>query len=334
MRRMVAGTRKELVGQSGHPLLSGSAAPTGRSMHQRIALLTILVGIAGGAAYADPVDDLNLQLADWADRSERLASAPLAYDAKLGPELCSKVIDDAIAAGISPTQSVTSYAFRRHPKAKPVEGRDVYSITLDEARTYCTTYERHFRFAAEWATFDKANTWRDIYVNGAPLPDERKQAAHELADQCRAAWERAKQAGVPDDLPTTMDVAKTFREVRGKVCDGLDKATNNLAKNISAATEAVRKKYEAAGITGKKLELMIQYDGVYWRLPGGGRTDDPKKLGAASVLFQWLEGEDRDDPRYVIHTIRKYRFKGDKLLGTSEKTYRRKKGVDVGNVFK
>lgn len=303
-------------------------------MANRIAISFLVLCLTAVASHADAIEDLNLQLADWADRSDQLAGQPRAYNPKLGPDACFKVIDDAIASGLSETQLVESYAFRRYPRAKEVAGRMAFAITLQDARDYCDTYRRHFAFATEWETFDKANTWRDIYVQGAPLPAERKQAAHELASQCRAAWDRAKAAGVPADLPTTLEVAKTFGEVRAKICDGLDKATSNLAEGISAANEAIRKKYAAAGIAGKKLDLMVQYDGVYWRLPGGKRTDDPKKLAAAPVLFQWLEGEDRDDPRYVIHTIRKYRFKGDKLLGTTEKTYRRKKGADVGNVFK
>ena len=61
------------------------------------------------------------------------------------------------------------------------------------------------------------------------------------------------------------------------------------------------------------------------------QQDEP---GRAAVLFQWLEGDDPGDARYVIHTIRKYRFKGNALAGTSEQQVRRLRGKDVGDVFR
>jgi hypothetical protein len=126
-------------------------------------------------------------------------------------------------------------------------------------------------------------------------------------------------------------------EFEAKVCDELAKVHPQFI--AQARGERYRQllktmaPYAAAGVGGKKLELMVQYDGVYWRLPGGRRTEDPKALAAANTLFHWLEAVDPEDPRYVIHTIRRFHFNGNDLVSVSEKAYRRAKGAEPGNVF-
>jgi len=50
-----------------------------------------------------------------------------------------------------------------------------------------------------------------------------------------------------------------------------------------------------------------------------------------TIVF--YDREAASDP-YVIHTIRKYRFKGNTLAGTSEQQVRRLRGKDVGDVFR
>lgn len=123
-----------------------------------------------------------------------------------------------------------------------------------------------------------------------------------------------------------------------RICEALASTLPQWLADSRAAlvkgNATARAKYSAAGIAGDKLDLIAKYDGVYWRLVGGDRTDDPKKLAKARVLFQWLEAEDKDDTRFVIHTIRRYQFKGNTLAGTTEKQYRRAKGARIGNVFK
>jgi hypothetical protein len=294
--------------------------------------VVVAVLIVGAAASADPVDDLNLAVGDWADRSDRLASNPRTF-AAIPPEKCFAVLDAAKQGGIPGSQILRGYRFKSHPKARE-DANGNYEITVDEARAYCVTYQRHYPFAAEWATFDHAEGVRNANSYNTSISKDQEDSAHEIAAGCRAAAKRAAQAGVPSDLPTTIKVAPTFGDIPTKLCDALEKGAEDLAKGLSESTKAIREKYEAAGITGDKLALMVKYDSVYWRLPGGGRTDDPKKLAAATVLYQWLEAEDRDDARYVVHTIRKYKFKGGSIIGPTEKTYRRKKGANVDKLFK
>jgi hypothetical protein len=46
-------------------------------------------------------------------------------------------------------------------------------------------------------------------------------------------------------------------------------------------------------------------------------------------MFTWSTS-DPDDNDYVIHTVRKYLFKGNNLVRTSEKTFRKRRGEELG----
>jgi hypothetical protein len=105
-----------------------------------------------------------------------------------------------------------------------------------------------------------------------------------------------------------------------------------LAIPAAADPDPVRAKWEAAGARGDKLDLMVRTDGFRWRLPGGEQTDDPVKIAAAPVLFQWLVAQDPADSGFEIHTIRAYRFiRG--ALSITDRTYHIAVGDDPGDVF-
>lgn len=99
-----------------------------------------------------------------------------------------------------------------------------------------------------------------------------------------------------------------------------------------AASDPVRARWEAAGVTGDKLDLMVRTDGFRWRLPGGEQTADPVKIAAAPVLFQWLVAQDPAEPGFEIHTIRAYRFRRG-ALAVTDRTFRIAAGDDPGDVF-
>jgi hypothetical protein len=124
---------------------------------------------------------------------------------------------------------------------------------------------------------------------------------------------------------------QTLDAFQAAVCDPLAVVVPEVIGKARAAEIArlakVAAPFVAAGISGEKLALMVQYADVYWRLPGGERTGDPKQLAAASRLFQWLEAADRADPRYVVHTIRRYEFKGNAKGPVTEAQHRLLKGA-------
>ena len=57
------------------------------------------------------------------------------------------------------------------------------------------------------------------------------------------------------------------------------------AKAVGDAKEKLVGPYQKAGIKADKLQLISNYLGVYFNVPGGETTSEPKKLAAASVLF-------------------------------------------------
>lgn len=106
-----------------------------------------------------------------------------------------------------------------------------------------------------------------------------------------------------------------------------------IATAEPAPSDPVRSKWQSAGVSGDKLDLMVRTDGFRWRLPGGEQTADPVKIAAAPVLFQWLVAQDPADPAFEIHTIRAYRFTRG-VLAITDRTYRLAVGDDPGDVFR
>ncbi len=109
-------------------------------------------------------------------------------------------------------------------------------------------------------------------------------------------------------------------------------ATARASYRARRAKEAAP--FVAAGITGEKLDLLVTYVGVSWRLPGGEKTDAPARLAKAPVLYQLLDSQDKDDPRYLIYTVRRYQFSGDRIARVSESQARRHYQAAVSDLFK
>jgi hypothetical protein len=241
--------------------------------------------------------------------------------------------------GVKDGDRIFSYDFNAHPKAKD------NTIPLSEMKTVCIAYRAlyaPYKIDHDLRIFD--GTLMKIR-DGVVKPGDSVLTAHVIDTYeqqgdpaaCKATVAAATAAD-PTMLTNGISGRLTLTEYETKVCEPLAKLHPQFIADARAAlaknTAATMAPYTAAGIGGAKLELLAKYDGVSWRLPGGAVTDDPKRLAKASTLFQWLEAEDKDDSRYIVHTIRKYRFKGNDLVDTSEKQYRRKQGAPVGNVFK
>lgn len=72
------------------------------------------------------------------------------------------------------------------------------------------------------------------------------------------------------------------------------------------------------------------YDLPIAKAAGGSAPDDLRKYAKASTMFLWLSS-DPDAAGYVTHTVRKFQFKGNTLVKTSDKTYRKKRGEQLGS---
>ena len=282
------------------------------------------------ASRADAIED-----AAMAARDE-LAMVALPLENFVGGELdpkgverCTGAIAKARAAGVPGTQELASPMFVIHPKHGVRAYGGMETIMLDQASWICDRYRAYVAYARALPVFGKMDVALTRYAaaDGVMESQEGSTAPRELGAACAKAWDAAKAAGVPDDLVVRVGAATTFREIRAKVCEALPaKFARSVAANVEAR-RVIRQRYTSAGLAGDKLELAIRYHGTYWRLSGGARTDDPTRIARASVLFAWFERSAPNDPRYVIHTIRKYRFKGNALIGTTERQYLRRAGM-------
>lgn len=312
---------------------------------RRIHLTLILVGLFAQLAWADDHSELLRSAGDDLGQYYRnvlaLQRSPTSSDALRSPDDCLAAVTAWKSKGVKTSDRIFSYDFNQHPKAKD------NTIPLSEMPAVCEQYRPLYaRYKAVFDLTTYAGTLmkiRDGFVKpGDSVLTDHLITEYETLGDAAACRSAAKTAV---DLDTKLKVqgagsvgAVAVADFETKVCDELAKLVPTFVADARAKLKEHMKEvlapYVAAGIAGDKLDLIGKYEGVEWRLTGGKVTSDPAALAKAAVIFQWLEAEDREDARYVIHTIRKYQFKGNTLAGTSEKQYRRKKGADVGNVFR
>jgi hypothetical protein len=306
-----------------------------------IAALTTVVGVTHlRVAHAGGKDDLlaeaGAQLGKYYALVLELKRSPTSGDELPSAAQCEADVKAWRAKGVGDADRIFSYDFNQHPKAKDKPN----TIPMSEMPAVCAAYAP--LYAAYKLDFDLRALdgvlmrVRDKFVKpGDSVLTSTVIDWYETTGDpktCAAAVVAARQADPKRKIDTSVG-ALTLDEYETKVCGELAAIMPGFVKDARAALAKAQQEAAAplvaAGIAGDKLALLAKYQGLYWRLKGGDRTDDPKKLAAASVLFQWLEAPDPADPEYVIHTIRKYTFKGNAAAGTSEKTYRKKKGVDL-----
>jgi len=257
-----------------------------------------------------------------------LTRTPTSSETLKSPDDCTAAIAAWKAKGVKDDDRIFSYDFNQHPNAKN------NTIALADMPAVCAQYRPLYaRYKVVFDLQRFAGTLmkiRDGFVKpGDSVLSENLIAEYERlgdAAACRATVAAAAQID-----------PKLVIDFEAKVCGELAKIVPPFIaaarKALAERREQLLAKYRGAGIAGDKLALIAKYEGVAWRLVGGKRTDDPAELARASILFQWLEADD-PDPRYVVHTIRRYRFTGNALAGTSEQQVRRLRGKDVGDVFR
>lgn len=155
-----------------------------------------------------------------------------------------------------------------------------------------------------------------------------------LPDQCDAAVDRMLAAKIPPTTPFPFGTGiKTVADLKPNLCNVARENFKKYPAWWKQEQTASRAPYEKAGLKGDKLELVMTYDGNIY-LPGGSSTDNLKKLVASSTLFTWMVS-DPDGAGYVVHTVRKHVFKGNKLVKTAEKNVRLPKGQEPsGKAFR
>jgi len=229
------------------------------------------------------------------------------------PALCFAAVDKLTAAGTPPTEVLhgrTEFLFKR-------------------AKERCEEFAQWKQLVAGAVVMATAQQRLVTLAGMEPGSVGSKFIEHALADgkECTAGVDRALKAGAPADvavkagwLASGERLELTLADGKTRLCEAFAAWTKGFkVKNDQAkadAAKAVRDKYVKAGIGGDRLELFIEYDDVRWRGKGCEIVDDLGALKQAAVLFHWLENADG------THTIRRYAFKGDKLLKTTNRTFK------------
>ena len=148
------------------------------------------------------------------------------------------------------------------------------------------------------------------------------------AGACTAAVDHALAAGVPPGLAVRIrsnlgDRSMTLAAARATICDPLTAWAREFGPATIAAKRAqeaaARQRYSQFGAAGDRLSWLAYYDadatGATWYLPGCKAEREPKKLVRAPVLMQWWTADDG------TITIRRFQFKGNKLVGDTSRTF-------------
>jgi hypothetical protein len=118
--------------------------------------------------------------------------------------------------------------------------------------------------------------------------------------------------------------AKTVGEIKTNLCDAARERSTSIEKARLEEAAAEREPFLKVGIKDEKLEFVVKNDGGIY-LAGKRQSSNPKDLAKASTMFLWTV-KDPDIFNYVVNTVYKYVFKGNKLVKESYRTYRLQDG--------
>ncbi len=256
-------------------------------------------------------------------REKTWSEGETGLDRYLAQPSCMGLIADAKKAGMTDADKLVGY-YEHHPKAVKL-GVNKYEITLADAAWLCGEWDKRLAtepaaiYIRRAAVHQKNNPNEPTTNDAGSYSKGAGEATAKRGAQCIAAIDKLVASGTPDSDKVTLDDGSTVTLAEGKkLCQRQQDWGNAFEARIGEVRAAKRAeiaaKYEALGVKGDRLELFIEYDGVYFRGKKCEIIDDIKKLAKAKYVYQWLENSD------YTHTIRKYTFKGNKYK-VSEKTY-------------
>lgn len=245
---------------------------------------------------------------------------PSAYDNRYQPGECARQTALEKKDGAKPTDTYAG-PYKDHPNAKPAGGS--FAIAFSDVPAICTAYEAQLKIALGGKSIrDTVDYMKDkkgppTAAAAAGYNSGAGDATITKGKECIATIDGMTKAGAPPTKTLKVSTGEVALEELAKICQAaVDYGTafNALiAEEQKAKLAEKAKKYEAAGIKGAKLALMIEYDDVYWRNTKCEKTDDVAELAKAKVLIHWLENADG------TQTIRRYTFSGNKVSKTEKK---------------
>jgi hypothetical protein len=156
------------------------------------------------------------------------------------------------------------------------------------------------------------------------LHGEAAQGLSAAGPACLVVIGEAIAAGAPSDVPVPVEtLPMTLAEGEANVCTALARFDAGYARAIeqrqAAEVAANQRKYRAAGLRGAKLTLILDH-GEATRWVGRGCGDAitaPHALARAPLLIH------RVPTARGLHGIRKFRFKGNRLIRSEYREFAR-----------
>lgn len=197
-----------------------------------------------------------------------------------------------------------------------------------DARAVCTEYKK-------WRLLGEAHaiiTAAQMEIARLKYIEEDLASSHtELgavlitaAKKCTDGLERVRKDGVQTDYKLKVSamgtsVETTVAAARTGICDVLAAKAKTFSAKVADAKvtqkEAITRPYKDAGITGDRLEYLVHYQGYQWYGVGQVALNTPAAMKKAKVMFNVTEDRDR------VVTVRRFEFKGDKLVKETSKQY-------------
>ena len=222
-------------------------------------------------------------------------------------ESCTALIQKAKAIGVGPDEQLKGltgpFPFKR--AAQLCATYRTWKHTLDGA----ALLDAFYTMAPVLETI-KPGDYGDTAVKNWGLA--AKKCVEQVGEVISSGADATQKIKDVYNLELSLTEGKQFCQRILDWSDGFAAETKRVAEEKAAA---IRGKYTKVGITGDRLDNFIHYDNVQWMVSGCVAEENLQKLKRAAVLFQWLEHSDGS------YGVRRFQFKGDKLVRTSEQRY-------------
>lgn len=210
------------------------------------------------------------------------------------------------------------------------KGREAGVATIEAWATTCREFATWYRVAEAERALTDAQDW--IYLTSQIDTSTRNidngPKLVEASVTCGKELDRLFAAGMSPELEIEVGmrpITVKLGAAKQQICEPLAGLAKTYAKDAVAALAAKRAHaaapYKAVGIKGERLALLVDHVDYAMFASGGRELTTPKQLKTASIIFELLGDQSS------IWTVRRYEFKGDKLISTTEKEYFLKPGA-------
>lgn len=266
------------------------------------------------AAHADDRSDAVDRLYDYLNAIVDMKHSPMnGPDARLPIGGCDEAVAKARAAGVADDFSV-----REDLKFGAMPGK-------------CKEFVEWHRIAEAAKVLldsDDMNYWL-TEIDIAENDEKNQEGLVAQSAKCTSEMDRLLAEGLKTDITIDTRIAHkiTLAEGKEKICAPLAKAAKTFAKSVTKARDeklaAATAPYKKVGITGDRLQVCIQWHGYMLRGVGGRELASPRDRKTPSLMFATL-GPASDTGLY---TIRRFAFRGDKLISVTEQQFLRMPGA-------